>query len=338
MEIKENEIRPDHLKQRQMKYIDADIRWLLQKKDSFIAVVCPACGHDRPRSSFEKTGLEYQLCSACETLYVSPRPTPQILEEFYATSENYKFWNDYIFPASEAARREKIFQPRVRQLLDICERLGVKTNKLIEIGAGYGIFCEEIIATRRFDEVIAIEPTPSLAETCRKKNIKVIEQSVEHVDLLQDTVDVIASFEVIEHLFSPQTFVQAAARFLAPGGIMILTCPNVKGLEIISLGKDSDSIDIEHLNYFHSSSLSLMVSGCGLNVLDVITPGRLDVELIGKKVLGGQLLNPDAFLSEISKEENAGWRNLLQDFVATHALSSHMWVIAQKPIMANDCA
>ena len=25
------------------------------------------------------------------------------------TSENYRYWNKYIFPASEAVRREKIF-------------------------------------------------------------------------------------------------------------------------------------------------------------------------------------------------------------------------------------
>ena len=50
--------------------------------------------------------------------------------------------------------------------------------------------------------VVAVEPTPDLAKTCRAKGLEVIESRIEDAKGL-GVVDVIASFEVIEHLFDP---------------------------------------------------------------------------------------------------------------------------------------
>ena len=72
---------------------------------------CPACGSKNAEKAFEKYEMGYVVCSDCETMYINPRPAPEILEKYYATSENYRYWNKYIFPASEKPRREKIFRP-----------------------------------------------------------------------------------------------------------------------------------------------------------------------------------------------------------------------------------
>jgi len=39
---------------------------------------------------------------------MSPRPSPEVMAAYYGDSENYRFWAEHIFPASEAARRDKI--------------------------------------------------------------------------------------------------------------------------------------------------------------------------------------------------------------------------------------
>ena len=89
-----------------------------------------------------------------------------------------------------------------------------------------------------------------------KKGIETIEKPVEKVKFSDEKVDVIASFEVIEHLFSPRDLIIKCASILSPGGILILTCPNVQGFDISVLQKLSNSVDFEHLNYFNPSSLS----------------------------------------------------------------------------------
>jgi 2-polyprenyl-3-methyl-5-hydroxy-6-metoxy-1,4-benzoquinol methylase/ribosomal protein S27E len=329
--LRETEIRPDHLMQDQAKRFAADIRRLLQHKDEFVYISCPACGSKNARKAFEKYEMTYVVCSECAMMYVNPRPTPAILEMYYATSENYKYWNKYIFPASESARREKIFRPRAEKLAEICRRHNVQTDVLLEVGAGFGTFCEEIRRIGLFRRVIAVEPTPDLATTCRQKDLEVIEKPIEQVRFERDTINVIACFEVIEHLFSPRDFLNYCAAVLAPNGLMIVTCPNVKGFDIVVLQEVSDTVDVQHLNYFHPNSLSLLFAECGFEVLETLTPGKLDAELARKKILKGEFdISAQPFLKQILIDEWDRVGDAFQQFLAYNQLSSHMWLVARK--------
>ena len=102
---------------------------------------------------------------------------------YYASSENYKYWNKYIFPVSEQVRREKIFAHGAERIIKICRRYGIDNGLLLEVGAGFGTFCEEVKRTGFFQQVIAVEPTPELAETCRRKGLDVLEMPIEKVNL-----------------------------------------------------------------------------------------------------------------------------------------------------------
>ncbi len=330
--LKENEIRPEQLMQGQAQAFAADIRRLLQHKSQFVLVPCPACGSEKARQAFEKYGLTFMVCLDCETAFMNPRPTPTILEWYYATSENYRYWNKYIFPASEKSRREKIFRPRAERIVDICQRNNIENGALLEVGAGFGTFCEEVQHLAIFRRVIALEPTPDLAETCCRKGLEVIEKPIEQVHFASNGIDIIASFEVIEHLFSPKDFLLNCANMLSPGGLLVVTCPNIKGFDIVVLQALSDTVDVEHLNYFHPASLSHLVTKCGFETLEVLTPGKLDAELVRKKILAGELnVSSQPFLKQVLID---GWEwagDNFQRFLADNKLSSHMWLVARKP-------
>jgi 2-polyprenyl-3-methyl-5-hydroxy-6-metoxy-1,4-benzoquinol methylase len=328
----ESDIRPDHLMQAQAERFQNDVRRLLQHQDEFVQVSCPACGLPDAEKTFEKHGLTYVTCAGCRTMYVNPRPTPAILATYYATSENYAYWNKYIFPASEEARRTKIFRPRAQRIADIARRHGIHDGALLEVGAGFGTFCEEARNLGLFHRVIAVEPTPDLAETCRKKGLEVIQAPIEQIDLSGQMIDVIASFEVVEHLFAPKYFLESCASMLAPGGLLIVTCPNVQGFDILVLGKMSSAVDAEHLNYFHPSSLAHLVSTCGLETVEILTPGNLDAELVRKHLLSGELDgSAHPFLRQVLVDEWEQIGGRFQNFLAENMLSSHMWLVARKP-------
>ena len=48
---------------------------------------------------------------------MSPRPDPELLDDYYRNSTNYEYWNTVVFPASEDARRERIFRPRAERVV-----------------------------------------------------------------------------------------------------------------------------------------------------------------------------------------------------------------------------
>lgn len=331
-ELREQDIRPVVFTADQRVAAAVDTGRYLSRYAEFVRVPCPACGADRPRPRFRKHLVEYVECPECETMYISPRPTPAVLEWFYRGSANYAHWNKVIFPATEDARRERIFVPRVERLLELCRRHGVATGSLLEVGAGFGTFCSEVMRRGLFGRVVGVEPTPDLAQTCRDRGIEVIELPVEQVAIEPGLrFDVIASFEVIEHLFDPGAFVASAARLLAPGGILLLVCPNGKGFDVRTLGTVSNTVDHEHLNYFHPASLGQLLQRHGLEVLESQTPGRLDAELVRNKVLEGEFsLVGQPFLQSVLIDD---WERLgagFQDYLVRSGQSSNMWVAARK--------
>jgi hypothetical protein len=75
----------------------------------------------------------------------------------------------------------------------------------------------------------------------------------------------------------------------------------------------------------------LLVRSCGFDVLEVQTPGKLDAELVRKKVLEGEFdLSDQRFLKQIliDKWEHVG--EAFQEFLAGSQLSSHMWLVARR--------
>lgn len=331
-QLREADIRPDALMGEQARRFAADVAWLLRHRDRFVEVACPACASDTPEPAWTKYELTYARCRTCETVYVNPRPEPDLLREYYATSENYEYWNRVIFPASEEARRELIFRPRAERLAQLVERHGVKTRALVDVGAGFGTFAEEVARLDIFERVIALEPEPHLAQTCRSKGLEVIEASIEDEGIRLEEIDVVTSFEVIEHLFSPRAFTERCRSLLSPGGLCLLTCPNVKGFDIVVLGERANAVDVEHLNYMHPASLGRMLEQSGLEVLESQTPGRLDAELVRKKVLAGEFdLAGQPFLQQVLVDEWERAGAPFQDYLSANGLSSNMWLLARRP-------
>lgn len=329
--MNENSIRPDVFHDKILELSRRDLCRLLDGREYFEVTTCPACGERDFEYRFEKLEIHYVTCPKCDTFYVNPRPTRTQLEHFYKNSLTYQFWNEYVFPASEEVRREGIFKPRARSVAALIEKYEVETRTLLEVGCGFGLFCEEVGRLDVFDDVIGVEPTPYLAECCRKRGLKILEDTIENIAIPPCSVDVIASFETVEHLRSPSEFFWECHRMLSANGLLVFTCPNGKGFDIETLGPLSDSVDHEHLNYFNPESIRLLLKNCGFTAIEISTPGRLDAELVRKKVFDGMLdLDGAPFLKRVLIDDWEKTGAAFQQFLAENMLSSHLWVVAVK--------
>lgn len=329
--MKVNDIRPDTLLAGQQEALAADIALINSWRPQFVEVDCPACGEKKRTHVYCYNGLDYQRCADCGTQYISPRPTPELLAEFYSVSKNYAYWAKNIYPASAEARREKIFVPRARMIADICHARGSVGGTFVEVGTGYGILCEELRKLDLFGRIVGIEPASKLAQICRDKGIEIIGKPFETVTL--DTrADVIASFEVIEHLYDPRDFVRWIHGNLTPGGTVILTCPNIEGLDTLMLAEKAIAVDHQHLNYFSPRSLRRMLENQGFAEIEIRTPGQLDVDLLRRGFKAGDIglaeLGP--FLAKIIVDENPDVDAAFQRFLQDAGLSSNMIAIARK--------
>src|SRR5712692_5597368 len=189
--LTEDELCPTDLLGGQEAAFARDIARLQARRSEFVAVDCPACGSGERRPAFAKYGFNFARCAECATIYMTPRPSPAVMAAYYANSENYAYWAAHIFPASEAARREKIHQPWLERVRFYCERYGIARGTLVEVGAGFGTFAALATASGFFGRVFAIEPTPEMANACRARGVTVIEKRIEDVGGEIDGVDLL---------------------------------------------------------------------------------------------------------------------------------------------------
>ncbi len=328
--ITEEDIRPAAMMADKESCIEWDRQFLLSRREQWVEVNCPACAAKASTAYGEKDGFTFVQCNDCTTVYTNPRPSEALSHEFYAQSKNYAYWNRHIFPATEHTRRERIFRPRADRVAEHCRQRGMQNGVIMEVGAAFGIFCEEIKSHNIFERIIAVEPTPSLAQTCRERGFETIELPIEHIE--QDAIaDVVVSFEVIEHLFDPKAFIRQCARLLRDDGLVFLSCPNVAGFDVSILREKSSTFDHQHVNYFHPQSLSALAASCGFTDIEVHTPGQLDAGIIRSSVQNKICdFSDQPLLQQIFVHD---WERLggkFQSFLASNGLSSHMWLLAKK--------
>jgi ribosomal protein S27E len=78
MKLTEEDIRPQNLMAGQKIAALTDVGRILSRCGEFVEVSCPACGVDHHALRYSKNGLRYVECQACQTLYITPRPTPEL--------------------------------------------------------------------------------------------------------------------------------------------------------------------------------------------------------------------------------------------------------------------
>jgi 2-polyprenyl-6-hydroxyphenyl methylase/3-demethylubiquinone-9 3-methyltransferase len=111
--------------------------------------------------------------------------------------------------------------------LDEHSRRPLEGKSALDVGCGAGLLAEPL--ARLGAQVTAIDAAPELIDVARDHAARqglVIDYRAAAVEDIDGQFDLITSLEVIEHVADPQAFVEALAKRLAPGGLLILSTPN----------------------------------------------------------------------------------------------------------------
>ncbi len=123
--------------------------------------------------------------------------------------------------------------------LDLLRDL-VPEGRYLEIGPWIGLVA--YTAYRRGYEVSVLERDPRCCELLSrvskgKINANQTRDPASTLDAMGDTYDVIGLWHSIEHLPRPWEVVEAAARALRPGGVLLIAAPNPESAQLKVLGK-----------------------------------------------------------------------------------------------------
>ncbi len=326
--MKESEIRSRETHKRYLELVRADSEKIFQDKATFVHFPCPACAGRDLKKLFVKDKFEYVQCESCATVFNDPRPRFGDIQKLYRESESTKFWvNEFFMPFMEA-RREKIFKPRAEYIASRFPQL--LEARVGDVGAGFGLFLEELRRIWNRARLCAIEPSEDMAAICKSKGLEVIESMVEDVGPQEAAFDLLTSFELMEHLYDPLSFLQTIHRLLNKGGLFFFTTLNGLGFDIQVLWEKSRSIaPPHHLNFFNPASASILLQRAGFEVLEVSTPGRLDWDIV-ETAASTEGVEVGKFFETLQRFGSDQAKKEFQEWISRFSFSSHMQIVARK--------
>ena len=232
-------------------------------------MACIHCGIDDSRKLAVKKGFTYVRCRRCSLVYLNPRPGNAELNRFYNTVQNIQPGGRERNAADARHNRHKI--KKFRQAIDLMQQQGRAGDRLLDLGCATGLFME--MAERGGWQAYGTDVKETLVQRNRKRfGNRVKLQAGHRLDFEDGFFDVVTLFDVIEHLPDPVESLKEVARVLRPGGLVIISTPDIDGLlprwtyRILCrpLGIWEHPEPPGHLFQFSFSTLSLVLGRAGL--------------------------------------------------------------------------
>jgi len=270
-------------------------------------VPCPLCGAGREETLLivpaEQARADYRLvrCRACGLGYLNPRPAPESVGTFYP--DNYE-----CYQSPQPRRLRSLAQLRLRLerlvmahyygnprpepgMLDkvLCRVCGpwlrpsnaslsavpyVGEGKLLDFGCGSGWYAHRMAQWGW--KVTAMDFSKHAVEQVRRRyGIPTLMGSLPHPAVGRESLDVITMGQVLEHVHRPHDILAAAKQALRPGGLLVISVPNLESWGFRHFRRDWWPLDLpRHLLHFSPATLCRLVEGHGLQVESLRLLGR----------------------------------------------------------------
>lgn len=196
-------------------------------------------------------------------MFASPQPTDEELSRIYDKQYYAKFgFND----ATEHALRE-MKQASFARFLDlVTARLNGDSRRLLDVGSGVG----DMLAVARRKAWYAVGLEPNLHGAIIAERVApgaTLTEPIESYRCNEGRFDVVTCLDVIEHLRCPDLALRTVSQCLAPGGIVLISTPDVGSIGATLLHNSWPHYHRDHLWYFNRRTLRRLVEAAGFEVV-----------------------------------------------------------------------
>ncbi|MFZ9450038.1 MAG: class I SAM-dependent methyltransferase [Alphaproteobacteria bacterium] len=263
-------------------------------------------------------------CAETGFRYANPRLSTAAALRHFAEAD----YSDYFATVEKTkeTRREIAYRP----LLDFVASHCPAPASILEVGCGSGALLEFLRDAGGY-EVEGVEIAPDARPYQDAKRLKVYQEPIESLRPGR-VFSVVLMWSVLDHLADPLAALNACNRVLEPGGAIVIGNVNTDGFDHLLMGYDNYTFRPPgRVNYYNLRALSAHLSACGFEVVDVSTPGRLDIEMVRSYWAEDRSRPRMPFLDDLlTNPSHCVAAAKFQDFLSSNCLSGYQRILARK--------
>ena len=204
-------------------------------------------------------------CGACKLIRLFPWPSPSELRNYYPDTYWFVPEQDAVSRLEEIYRRF-VLRDHVGFVASALERAGEK-GPVLDVGCGGGLFLH-MLAERGWPVMGLDFSLEAAAVAWRINEVPSMCATLSHPPLPRESCAGVTMFHVLEHLYDPVSYLEAAREILQPEGRLIVQVPNAACWQFLLLGETWSGVDVpRHLVNYRARDLEILLDRCGFDVV-----------------------------------------------------------------------
>lgn len=221
------------------------------------ALICPVCEGDVFDKRFTKGDRVFWSCQRCGAERQWPLWDDDELREYYNNSYVDGLYKPFVETPGMLAQRASSRLAQIRPY--------VKQGRWLDVGCSDGEFVATAI--RAGYDAQGIDMSREAVARARTMDRPVIEHKAETF-YSERPFNTVTAFDVIEHVRNPRVFLANVHRLCVPGGIFILSMPDLGSWSRRLMGRRwYFYIPEEHLFYFTRQNIQALLEATGFEVV-----------------------------------------------------------------------
>jgi 2-polyprenyl-3-methyl-5-hydroxy-6-metoxy-1,4-benzoquinol methylase len=237
---------------------------------------CPICGGKESEyvhtcKDYVATGENFKIvkCKNCTHQFTNPRPSAENVGVYYQ-SKNY---------ISHSGGEKNKFGLTYK-LYDIIRNISIKSKlkiikkynnkgELLDLGCGLGYFLKGVKDDQVFN-ARGIDISEDAREYVKKAFGITVDSESELNNYMDESVDVITQWHVLEHVYELEKRMTDLKRILRTNGTLFIAVPNSNSYDAQYYKEYWDGYDVpRHIHHFNRESIGLLLNKHGFEIVEI---------------------------------------------------------------------
>lgn len=259
-------------------------------------------------------GLAYARCAQSGSLFLAEMPEPEAWYRLLEDVHRYRHSPEAFHSSLSQSRTDNVYMPRLEWMEDALQLQGMQRPVVLEAAVAPSEFSQLLYESGSFSEVLTVrEAELTLA---RGGEAPIAQAAV--------------LLESLDRAYDPEALLSGVSRRLSEGGLLFVTALVSSGFDLAVLGlRNLYLYPPDRANCFSLQGLSTFLQRSGFGLLEVSTPGVLDVEIVQAHLQHDPSIQLSVFERQIV-EVPAEAQEAFQAFLQQYGLSSFARIVAKK--------